>query len=112
MRMANPGVWSIHCHILAHMISGKSRSLAGSRSDGVSADLVCVSAGMQSVWVVGHADQIVTIPMDMGAGYFFYGGDAYGNATHSPNVYHFFDDTDSGNLCDPVVAGGGDELVA
>ncbi len=64
---------------------------------------------MQSVWVVGHADQIVTIPTHMGVGYFVYGGDAYGNATHSPNVYHFFDDTDNSNLCAPVVLDGGDE---
>ncbi len=67
---------------------------------------------MQSVWVVGHADQIVTIPTHMGVGYFVYGGDAYGNATYSPNVYHFFDDTDNSNLCAPVALDGGDGLAA
>lgn len=29
MRMANPGVWSIHCHILAHMMTGTSRAWWG-----------------------------------------------------------------------------------
>lgn len=49
-------------------------------------------AGMQSIWVVGNADEIVTIPNDMSQGYFVYGGNAYGNETYDPDIYHHFDD--------------------
>lgn len=49
------------------------------------------STGMQTVWAVGTAEQIQDIPTDLSAGYLTFGGDVYGNATHSPQVYEAFD---------------------
>ncbi|GAB1316147.1 Laccase-like multicopper oxidase 1 [Madurella fahalii] len=69
MRMTEPGVWMIHCHILAHMMMG-----------------------MQTVWVVGDADDIIKIPLHLSKEYFTYGGSVYGNVTHDPGVYEYFDD--------------------
>ncbi|KAL2147560.1 hypothetical protein VTI28DRAFT_8815 [Corynascus sepedonium] len=40
MKMDHPGVWMIHCHVLAHMIMG-----------------------MEVLWVVGDAEDIVSIPL-------------------------------------------------
>ncbi|AEO59159.1 laccase-like protein [Thermothelomyces thermophilus ATCC 42464] len=80
MKMNNPGVWMVHCHILAHMIMG-----------------------METIWVVGDAEDIVTIPLSVSQNYFTYGGSVYGNDTHAPEVYHYFDDT---NKC--CAAGAGD----
>ncbi|KAL2022489.1 hypothetical protein VTK56DRAFT_5318 [Thermocarpiscus australiensis] len=71
MRMENPGVWMIHCHILAHAMMG-----------------------MQSIWVVGSAEEIQKIPPNLSQDYFEYGGSVYGNATHSPSVYEYFGDAD------------------
>ncbi|KAI5455598.1 laccase-like protein [Mariannaea sp. PMI_226] len=71
-----PGVWMLHCHILAHMVMG-----------------------MQSVWVVGDAEQIKQIPLEESIGYFTYGGDVYGNATHAPSYHEFFNST--GNCGSP-----------
>jgi len=48
---------------------------------------------MQSVWVVGSADDIMKIPFSESEGYFTYGGDVYGNATFSPSIYEYFDST-------------------
>ncbi|KAK4165632.1 putative L-ascorbate oxidase [Cladorrhinum sp. PSN259] len=70
-RVTDAGVWMIHCHILAHMMMG-----------------------MQSVWVMGDADQIQKIPLTASVGYFSYGGNVYGNVTHSPTVYQYFDGSD------------------
>ncbi|KAM7186812.1 putative L-ascorbate oxidase [Naviculisporaceae sp. PSN 640] len=64
IRMTNPGVWMIHCHVLAHMMMG-----------------------MQSVWVVGNSTQIETIPMAESQGYLSYGGDVYGSDSHHPSYY-------------------------
>ncbi|CRG90924.1 L-ascorbate oxidase [Talaromyces islandicus] len=70
VRVRNPGVWMVHCHILQHMI-----------------------LGMQSVWVMGNASEIThgTTP-GLVEGYLTYGGDAYGNSTHDPLVIHYFED--------------------
>ncbi|KAK3991488.1 putative L-ascorbate oxidase [Cladorrhinum sp. PSN332] len=70
-KVTDAGVWMIHCHILAHMMMG-----------------------MQSVWVMGNADEIRKIPLTASQGYFTYGGSVYGNVTHSPTVYEYFDGTD------------------
>ncbi|KAK4225731.1 putative L-ascorbate oxidase [Podospora fimiseda] len=70
-RVTDAGVWMIHCHILAHMMMG-----------------------MQSVWVMGNAEEIQKIPLTASQGYFTYGGSVYGNVTHSPTVYHYFDGTE------------------
>ncbi|KAK4145622.1 Laccase-like multicopper oxidase 1 [Dichotomopilus funicola] len=72
VRMEHPGVWMIHCHVLAHMIMG-----------------------METIWVVGDAEDIVTIPMTVSRNYFVYGGSVYGNDTHAPEVYHYFDGTNN-----------------
>lgn len=47
---------------------------------------------MESLWVVGNADDIVSIPLDASQSYFSYGGDVYGNEVRAPVVYHYFDD--------------------
>lgn len=66
MRVTQPGVWMVHCHILAHMVSG-----------------------MQTVWVHGSAQDLFKVPRPDVAGYLEYGGDAYGNGSHAPRVLHF-----------------------
>ena len=52
---------------------------------------LCV-AGMESLWVIGNADEIVSIPLDVSQHYFSYGGDVYGNGMRAPVLYHYFDD--------------------
>lgn len=69
LRVDDPGVWMVHCHILQHM-----------------------AMGMQSVWVMGDYEQIAAIPYDVAAGYLEYGGSAYGNDTFAPSVVHQFGD--------------------
>ena len=59
----------VHCHILQHMIMG-----------------------MQTVWVMGDADEIRRVAEPYAAGYLEYGGSAYGNDTYDPLVYHHFDE--------------------
>ena len=51
---------------------------------------------MQSVWVVGNASQIKSIPLEESEGYFTYGASVYGNETHDPSVNHFFPDHSRG----------------
>ncbi|KAK4187405.1 putative L-ascorbate oxidase [Podospora australis] len=70
IKITDSGVWMIHCHILAHMMMG-----------------------MQSVWVMGDADDIKKIPVTVADGYYTYGGSVYGNVTHAPAVYHYFNGT-------------------
>jgi hypothetical protein len=61
------------------------------------------NTGMATIWVVGDAEEIATIPLSVSETYFTYGGSVYGNETHAPAVYHYFDDG-----TDECVAGGGD----
>ena len=61
-----PGVWMIHCHTLQHMLMG-----------------------MQTVWVFGDAKEVLTLPKAEVGGYLTYGGGAYGNKSHAPDVVHF-----------------------
>ncbi|KAH8703085.1 putative multi-copper oxidase [Talaromyces proteolyticus] len=70
VKVQNPGVWMIHCHILQHMIMG-----------------------MEAVWVMGNASEITrgTTP-ELVEGYLSYGGNAYGNSIFDPLVSHYFDD--------------------
>jgi len=70
IRVTDPGVWLIHCHIVGHMVMG-----------------------MQSVWIVGNADDIIDVPRLASQGYMAYGGDVYGSANHAPNVYEYFNAT-------------------
>lgn len=48
---------------------------------------------MQSIWVVGDAEDIISIPLHLSKEYFTYGGSVYGNVTHSPGVNEYFDET-------------------
>ena len=66
LRVQEPGVWMIHCHTLQHMVMG-----------------------MQTVWVFGDAEQVMALPKAEVEGYLTYGGDAYGNSSHAPDVIHF-----------------------
>ncbi len=65
LRVQDPGVWMIHCHILQHMIMG-----------------------MQTVWVMGDYDQITKVPEPYVSGYLTFGGSAYGNESHAPSYVH------------------------
>lgn len=49
---------------------------------------------MGTIWVVGDAEEIATIPLSVSESYFTYGGSVYGNETHAPDVYHYFDGRD------------------
>jgi len=44
--------------------------------------------GMNTVWVVGSAEDIRRIPFAESQGYLQYGGDVYGSGTHFPSYYH------------------------
>lgn len=69
LRITEPGVWMIHCHILQHMIMG-----------------------MQTVWVMGSETEVLgKVPTPEVEGYLAYGGDVYGNESHWPSVIHFKD---------------------
>lgn len=66
LRVTEPGVWMIHCHILQHMVMG-----------------------MQTVWVMGNETEIMTVPLEYIQGYLTYGGSVNGNDTHDAQVVHF-----------------------
>lgn len=68
LRVDDAGVWMMHCHILQHMIMG-----------------------MQTVFVFGDKEQIVRQTGTASYGYLTFGGPAYGNGTHWPEVMHYFD---------------------
>ncbi|KAI9038587.1 L-ascorbate oxidase [Aspergillus affinis] len=70
LRVANPGVWMIHCPTLQHMV-----------------------IGMQAVFVMGNSSQITRVVLpDLVEGSLTYGGDAYGNSTYDPLVTHSHDE--------------------
>ncbi|KXT00877.1 hypothetical protein AC578_973 [Pseudocercospora eumusae] len=71
LRVTDPGVWMMHCHILAHMLMG-----------------------MQSVWVMGEWAEVTRIPLFDAQSYLMFGGSAFGNETFSPWVNHYFEDAD------------------
>ncbi|KID74081.1 Multicopper oxidase aurL2 [Metarhizium brunneum] len=66
IRVEQPGVWMVHCHTLQHMIQG-----------------------MQTVWVNGDAEDILKVGKPDVEGYLLYGGNVYGNESHTPQVVHF-----------------------
>lgn len=69
LKVTEPGVWMIHCHILQHMLMG-----------------------MQTIWVMGNSSEVLgRVPTPEVEGYLTYGGDVFGNETHYPNVVHFKD---------------------
>ncbi|EHK22485.1 uncharacterized protein TRIVIDRAFT_29729 [Trichoderma virens Gv29-8] len=67
LRVQDPGVWMIHCHMLQHMI-----------------------VGMQTVWVIGDTEDILNIGQPDVMGYLEYGGNVNGNTTHPAKVVHYF----------------------
>jgi len=70
LRVQDPGVWMVHCHILQHMVMG-----------------------MQTVWVMGNETEVLgKVPRPEVEGYLIYGGSVNGNESHAPNVVHYFDD--------------------
>lgn len=70
LRVTEPGVWMIHCHILQHMLMG-----------------------MQTVWVMGNETELLDkVPRPEVEGYLTYGGNVYGNATHWPEVVQYSDE--------------------
>ncbi|KAK1836757.1 laccase-like protein [Podospora conica] len=77
VRADTPGVWMMHCHLLAHMMMG-----------------------MQTVWVVGNAADIVQFPPTVSADYFTYRGNVMGNDTNPPKVYEAFNSGIEGG-CEP-----------
>ncbi|KAK4449629.1 putative L-ascorbate oxidase [Podospora aff. communis PSN243] len=79
IREPDAGVWMIHCHILAHMVMG-----------------------MQMVWVVGDAEDIMAIPFEASQSYMTYGGSVMGNTTHAPQMYEYFNATTT--KCKPIDA--------
>ncbi|KAM0524767.1 hypothetical protein ACHAPE_000868 [Trichoderma viride] len=68
LRVEDAGVWMIHCHTLQHMVMG-----------------------MQTVWVFGDAQDIMKAKYPDVSGYLEYEGSVNGNATHAPEVVHFFE---------------------
>lgn len=71
LRVTEPGVWMIHCHILQHMIMG-----------------------MQTVWIMGNESDIKSeVSVAHLQGYLEFGGSVYGNETFDPSPVHFKDNT-------------------
>lgn len=68
VRVTDAGVWMFHCHILQHMVMG-----------------------MQTVFIFGDRNDVMTQSGPVDGGYLTYGGSAYGNTTHFPVVRHYFD---------------------
>lgn len=68
IRVTDAGVWMYHCHALQHMVMG-----------------------MQTVFIFGDRQDILSQSEPVDPGYLTYGGSAYGNVTHSPVVRHFYD---------------------
>ncbi|RHZ68409.1 hypothetical protein CDV55_101480 [Aspergillus turcosus] len=69
LRIQDPGVWMIHCHIEEHM-----------------------AMGMQMVWVFGNHTEVLKLPINDVTGYLTYGGNVAGNVTHWPVVVEVHDD--------------------
>ncbi|KFY89645.1 hypothetical protein V500_05564 [Pseudogymnoascus sp. VKM F-4518 (FW-2643)] len=67
IRVTDPGVWMMHCHILQHMVMG-----------------------MQTVFTFGNQTDMMNKSGPIGESYLTYGGSAYGNDTNFPMVQHFF----------------------
>ena len=68
IRVTDAGVWMYHCHILQHMVMG-----------------------MQTVFTFGDRGDIISQSGFVDSSYLVYGGEAYGNGSHSPVVRHFYD---------------------
>ncbi|KAK0099391.1 hypothetical protein ONS96_008419 [Cadophora gregata f. sp. sojae] len=66
LEVTQPGVWMIHCHILQHMLMG-----------------------MQTIWVMGNAKQVMKVDRLDVQGYLTYGGDVVGDENRWPSVVEF-----------------------
>ncbi|KAH7408030.1 putative laccase [Cadophora sp. MPI-SDFR-AT-0126] len=66
LEVTQPGVWMIHCHILQHMLMG-----------------------MQTIWVMGNASQVMSVDRPDVEGYLTYGGDVLGDENRWPSVVEF-----------------------
>ncbi|KAG4413452.1 hypothetical protein IFR04_013429 [Cadophora malorum] len=66
LEVTQPGVWMIHCHILQHMLMG-----------------------MQTVWVMGNASEVMKADRLDVEGYLTYGGDVLGDENKWPSVVEF-----------------------
>ncbi|EKD16466.1 hypothetical protein MBM_04935 [Drepanopeziza brunnea f. sp. 'multigermtubi' MB_m1] len=67
LRVTQPGVWMLHCHILPHMVMG-----------------------MQTVWVHGNRSEVLRDVQDPDVqGYLKYGGDVLGDRNSWPSVVEF-----------------------
>ncbi|KAL5324675.1 hypothetical protein ACEPPN_009223 [Leptodophora sp. 'Broadleaf-Isolate-01'] len=66
LEVTQPGVWMIHCHIIQHMIMG-----------------------MQTVWVMGNAEEVMKADRLEVEGYLTYGGDVLGDENRWPSVVEF-----------------------
>lgn len=82
LRVTEPGVWMVHCHILQHMVMGTCLP-------SLCSPLTNDNIGMQTVWVMGTEDEIMRVPIEHILGYLEYGGSVNGNETHDPHVVHF-----------------------
>ena len=100
LRVAEPGVWMIHCHILQHMVMGKcSLQLVSFVYSHNRPHNILLSkfyrfdsltfVGMQTVWVMGNETEILKVDLKYVLGYLEYGGSINGNGTHPPHVVHF-----------------------
>ncbi|KAI9827283.1 MAG: hypothetical protein M1832_005421 [Thelocarpon impressellum] len=67
LRVTQPGIWMIHCHILQHLVMG-----------------------MSTTWVFGNSTDILKVPKPMVQSYLTYGGSVMGNRTHAPEGVKFF----------------------
>ncbi|KAH8654950.1 Cupredoxin [Tricladium varicosporioides] len=70
LRITQPGVWMMHCHILPHMVFG-----------------------MQTAWVMGNSTEVLgRVPAPQVEGYLTYGGSVMGNDSHWPEVVEYFNE--------------------
>lgn len=89
LKATAPGVWMVHCHILAHMVMGKFTVL---QCFAMCQCPLTTSLGMQAVFVVGNEWDIKEIAPNDVAGYLDYGGSVYGNSTFAPSPNEYFSD--------------------
>jgi L-ascorbate oxidase len=88
IRIEQPGVWMIHCHLLPHMVFGMQT--VSSYRDKMPLFQLTAMANASQVWVMGNSSQVLAVDQPDVEGYLNYGGSVYGNKTHAPEVVHYF----------------------
>lgn len=73
LKVTQPGVWLVHCHVLQHM-----------------------GMGMQTVWVMGNQSQVLKVDRPEVEGYLMYGGSVVGDGNNNPSVLSFWDEWSKG----------------